>query len=110
MGENATITVRKYCAQCSTWFHSVCEKIQRAELSVLSDNDYVCNHCSTDHKGSFDYDASLKRLFEATGKSEAHMCSVAKTEAVIARNVAVLITDASAFDCSLMILRINKSV
>ena len=48
-----------------------------------------------------DYDASLKRLFEATGKSEAHMCSVAKTEAVIARNVAVSITDASAFDCVL---------
>ena len=92
-----------YCVQCTSWFHSVCENIKRPELSILSDNagDYICSSCCTYHDGSFDFDASLKRLFQATGKSEAHLRSVAKTEAVIGRNVTVPITDDGNFDCVL---------
>ena len=75
------------CGTCNRWFHIECEEITRLQLTVLSDNsiEYICSSCCKDENGSFDVEASLNRLLEASKRSQQHAQSAAITEKIALR-------------------------
>ena len=76
------------CDICNKWLHFSCEKLSATHLHILNGQkaQYICSSCCNTKTGSFDFNASLRRLNAAAKKSFKELQHACAVEEVYLRN------------------------